>query len=49
MSLVKRLRYDWHCFWYCVNEKLLQDCLDVYEKTKIQQKVFYHQQKMLSL
>lgn len=49
MSVFQRAKYNWHCFWYMLNEQLLRDCVDDHEKAQIYFKVTYHRNKMFSI
>ncbi|MBP1933824.1 hypothetical protein [Ammoniphilus resinae] len=49
MSFIQKLKYQWHCYWYCHHEQLLRDCLDDGLKVKITNRIVYHRQKMFSV
>ncbi len=50
MGIMARIRYEWHCYWYCFNERLLNQARHTgKEKAKIRKKINYHRTKMFSV
>jgi hypothetical protein len=44
--LLRKVKKKWHRFWYLLNLKLYEDCLDKREKAKIKRKIQHHKLKM---